>query len=81
MRREATASQLASYFADTARIPKLLVTGLYDRIAPPTMISAIADQLGGQCQCEILPHCGHLSHEEASSALLGYLIDFVRGVL
>lgn len=81
MRREASHSQLVSYFALTSRLPKLLVTGLHDRICPPSTTANLAEQLGDQAQTCVLPDCGHLSHEEASAGLLSQLSNFVNELL
>ena len=81
VRREASHSQLVSYFATTSRLPKLLVTGLQDRICPPSTVINLAEQLGDQAQTCELPNCGHLSHEEASRELLTKLTSFVCEIL
>lgn len=81
IRREANGPQLASYFAATSQLPKLLVTGMHDRISPPVAIEGLAKELGTKAQLVTLPDCGHLSHEEASTALLDELHRFVGSLL
>ena len=81
IRREATDAQIAQYAALTAELPKLLVTGAYDRVVPPASVTVLGARLGGSPNSVELPGCGHLSHEEAAPLLLAHLVDFISKCL
>ena len=81
IRREATDAQIAQYAALTAELPKLLVTGAYDRVVPPIAVETLRARLGEGSSIVELPSCGHISHEETAPQLLAYLVDFISDCL
>ena len=81
VRREASPSELAGDFAAVDWLPKLLATGVQDRIVPPARVVALAEQIGGSSRSVMIPACGHLSHEEAAPDLLAHLALFIEEVM
>jgi len=81
LRREASDAQIADYATLTRDLPKLLVTGMHDRMVPPVAMAAFEASLGCSSRSVVLPGCGHLSHEEAAPQLQAHLVEFIQGCL
>ncbi|KAG2496113.1 hypothetical protein HYH03_005716 [Edaphochlamys debaryana] len=79
-RREACQGDLAAYCTAVQAVPALIVTGEHDRIVSPGKTEALAGDLPA-ARLALLHDCGHLSHEEAPSALLGRLVPFCGELL
>lgn len=76
-------AQLLTAVAD-AGLLVLALTGDHDRMVPPSAVSRVIERLGAAApRYALLPHCGHLSHEEAPEALVAFmrpfLLDLPRG--
>ncbi|GFR39649.1 hypothetical protein Agub_g115 [Astrephomene gubernaculifera] len=79
-RKEACQGDLHGYCDSVQPIPTLLATGEHDRIVPPCKSETLGADLP-HARLALLKDCGHLSHEEAPSALLEQLVPFCGEVL
>ncbi|KXZ55263.1 hypothetical protein GPECTOR_3g400 [Gonium pectorale] len=79
-RPEACQGDLQSYCTNVQTIPTLIATGEHDRIVPPNKSETLGADLP-HARLSVLHDCGHLSHEEAPSALLAQLVPFCGEVL
>ncbi|KAG2448528.1 hypothetical protein HYH02_006419 [Chlamydomonas schloesseri] len=79
-RKDSCQGDLAAYCSSVQPIPTLIATGEHDRIMPPCKTESLASDLP-HARLAVLHDCGHLSHEEAPSALLEQLVPFCGEVL
>ncbi|GLI60602.1 hypothetical protein VaNZ11_002775 [Volvox africanus] len=79
-RRESCQGDLPAYCSSVESIPTLIATGEHDRIVPPSKSESLGTDLP-HAHLAVLHDCGHLSHEEAPSALLEHLVPFCGEVL
>ncbi|EFJ45044.1 hypothetical protein VOLCADRAFT_118552, partial [Volvox carteri f. nagariensis] len=79
-RRESCQGDLPSYCSSVESIPTLIATGEHDRIVPPSKSESLGTELP-HAHLAVLHDCGHLSHEEAPTALLEHLVPFCGEVL
>lgn len=77
LKRNLSNDAIKQFCHDCSGLPTLVVTGAKDRIVPPARAHALAAELHDS-YVAVLPECGHLSHEEAPSALLTLLRNFVH---
>jgi len=80
LKRNLSNDAVRQFCADCNGLPMLVVTGAKDRIVTPARANAIAAELQNSAVA-VLPECGHLSHEEAPTALMGLLRSFVHKAL
>jgi pimeloyl-ACP methyl ester carboxylesterase/acyl carrier protein len=59
-------------------VPAMFIGGLGDRIIPPEIVRAGAEQAAGRL--ELIPRCGHYAHAERSEEVLVCLEHFLREV-
>jgi len=78
--REHVVGNLQAYLGDARCLPALLLTGEHDSIVPPNRLEQLRTELP-QSRTVVMHDCGHLSHEEAPSALLDQLVSFSGQVL
>jgi pimeloyl-ACP methyl ester carboxylesterase len=64
---------------DEVSVPALVITGEGDRIVPARHSERLAAELPG-ADLEVIPHCGHVPHEECPAEFLEAVREFVAGL-
>jgi 3-oxoadipate enol-lactonase len=62
----------------TVSVPCLALTGADDQYAPPDLVAAFAEQLGGPRRTHVVTACGHLPFFEAPDELAAAMREFLE---